>query len=198
MAQEDLASISEALTQEFPATNRDHSLRMGSLMDRNVRSARTSLWLVMAAAFLFLLIGCANVANLLLARGLARQREFAIRVATGATRGRIIRQLLTESCVLAVLGGVGGYILAAAAWRVLPALAPVSIPRLAAGRAGWLILAFAIAVALVNGVLFGIIPAYARAPRGQLRRPILAHGVGWQAAETAFATHLLLPKSPSP
>jgi len=159
MAQEDLASISEALTHEFPATNRDHSLRMGSLMDRTLRSARTSLWLVMAAAFLFLLIGCANVANLLLTRGLARQREIAIRVATGATSARIIRQLLTESCVLAVLGGVGGYILAAAAWRVLPALAPVSIPRLAAGRADWSILAFAIAVALINGVLFGIIPA---------------------------------------
>jgi predicted permease len=115
-----------------------------------------------------------NVANLLLARGLARQREIAIRLATGATSARIIRQLLTESCVLAVLGGIGGYIMAAAVWRVPPALAPVSIPRLAAGRADWSILAFAIAVALINGVLFGIVPAI----RACSTRAIAAHDFG--------------------
>jgi predicted permease len=158
-AQQDLASIGAALSREFPATNRDHTLRMGLLRDRTVGSAKNALWLLMVAALLFLLIGCANVANLLLARGLVRQREIAIRIAVGAGSARIIRQLLTESCVLAALGGIAGYILTAAAWKVLPAVAPVSIPRLAAARADWRILVFSLTVAMVNGILFGMAPA---------------------------------------
>ena len=113
----------------------------------------------MASAAIFLLIGCANVANLLLARGLLRRREVSVRMAVGAGRARIIRQLLTESCVLAVLGGSAGYLLTTAAWRILPAMAPVSIPRLAAARADWTILLFTIALALVTGMLFGMAPA---------------------------------------
>lgn len=158
-AQQDLVSISAALSREFPATNRDHNLRVGLLLDRTVGGARKSLWLLMAAASLFLLIGCANVANLLLARGLVRQREISIRFAVGAGRGRIVGQFLTESCVLALLGGLGGYVLTAAAWKVLPAIAPVSIPRLAAARADWSVLVFALAVAIFNGLLFGMAPA---------------------------------------
>ncbi len=158
-AQQDFVSISAALSREFPATNRDHNLRVGLLLDRAVGSARKSLWLLMAAASLFLLIGCANVANLLLARGLVRQREISIRFAVGAGRGRIVGQFLTESCVLALLGGLGGYVLTAAAWKVLPAIAPVSIPRLAAARADWSVLGFALAVAIFNGLLFGMVPA---------------------------------------
>ena len=158
-AQQDLASISTALAQEFPATNRDHILRVGSLRDRTLGSARKSLWFLMAAALLFLLIGCANVANLLLARGLVRQRELSIRVAIGANRARIVRQLLTESCVLATLGGFGGYLFTFAAWRVLPAVAPISIPQTTAARADWSILTFALGLSLLNGFLFGLIPA---------------------------------------
>jgi predicted permease len=158
-AQQDLASIGADLKREFPATNRDHALRAGFLRDRTVGNAKNALRLLMAAALMFLLIGCANVANLLLARGLVRQREIAIRIAIGAGRARIIRQLLTESCVLAMLGGMGGYGLTAAAWKILPAIAPVSVPRLAASRVDWRILAFALMVALVNGVLFGMAPA---------------------------------------
>lgn len=157
--QQDLASISAALAREFSTTNRDRTLRMSFLRDRTLGIAGNGLLLLMAAALLFMLIGCANVANLLLARGLARQREFAVRVAIGAGRTRILRQLLTESCVLAVLGGVGGYVLTAAAWKVLPAIAPVSIPRLDAARADGTILGFALTVALINGILFGIVPA---------------------------------------
>jgi putative ABC transport system permease protein len=158
-AQQDLASISAALTREFPATNRDRTLRVAFLRDRAVGSAVNALWLLMAAALMFLSIGCANVANLLLARGLVRRREIAVRIALGAGSARIVRQLLTESCVLAILGGLGGYVLTAAAWKILPAVAPVSIPRLAAARADWSILGFALMVALINGVLFGIAPA---------------------------------------
>jgi predicted permease len=158
-AQQDVAAIGAALSREFPATNRDRTLRLGSLQERTVGSARNALWFLMAAAMMFLLIGCANVANLLLARGLVRQREIAIRIAIGAGSARIVRQLLTESCVLAVLGGMGAYILTFTAWKILPALAPVNIPRLAAARADWPILAFALVVALINGILFGMAPA---------------------------------------
>ena len=158
-AQADLATISAELQREFPSTNRDRTLRLGLLRDRMLGNAAKSLWLLMGAAWVFLAIGCVNVANLLLARGMARQREIAIRIAVGANNGHIIRQLLGESCVLAFLGGVSGYFLTAAAWKVLPALAPVSIPRLAGARADWPVLLFALAVALLNGILFGMAPA---------------------------------------
>jgi predicted permease len=140
-------------------------------------SAEKSLWLLMAATIMFLLIGCANVANLLMARGLARQREIAIRIAIGAGRTRIVRQLLTESCLLAVLGGGCGYVLTVAAWRILPAMAPVNIPRLTTARADWSILVFALVVALINGALFGMAPAF-RAVRGRVR----AHDFGAQGS----------------
>ena len=169
-AQQELASISNALASEYPDTNRDHSLRLGYLRDRTLGSAEKSLWLLMAATVMFLLIGCANVANLLLARGLARQREIAIRVAIGAGRARVVRQLLTESCLLAGLGGIGAYALTLAAWRVLPAIAPVDIPRLATARADWSVLGFALVVALVNGILFGMAPALSAA-RGSVTLP---------------------------
>jgi len=159
-AQQDLGSVSADLGREFPATNRDHTLRMGLIQDRTLGSAKEALWFLMAAAGMFMLIGCANVANLLLARGLARQREIAIRRALGASGVQIVRQLLTESCALATVGGIAGYALTVAAWRLLPALAPVSIPRLAAARADWTVLVFCLIVTLVNGVLFGMAPAF--------------------------------------
>jgi predicted permease len=177
-AQQDMASIGAALSREFPATNRNRGLRLGSLLNQSVGNARNALWFLMAAAVMFLLIGCANVANILLARGLARQREIAIRIAIGARTVRIVRQLLTESCVLAVLGGIAGYALTAAAWKILPAVAPVSIPRLASARADWSILGFALGVALVNGMLFGIVPAI----RAAFTHVSAANGFGVRAA----------------
>ncbi len=158
-AQEDLATISTDLSRELPATNRDHILRMGLLRDRMLGNAKDALWVLMAAAVMFLLIGCANVANLLLARGLARQREITVRMALGASRSRIVRQLLTESCVLAALGGLGAYVLTVVAWRALRGIAPVSVPRLDAAHADWGILVFSLVIALANGLLFGMIPA---------------------------------------
>jgi putative ABC transport system permease protein len=158
-ARQDLASIGKALEHEFPATNRDRILRMNFLRDRTAGAAANGLFLLMAAALLFMLIGCANVANLLLARGFARQREISVRLALGAGRARIVRQLLTESVVLAALGALGGYMLTAAAWKILPAVAPVSIPRLAAARADGAVFGFTLALAMVNGILFGTVPA---------------------------------------
>jgi predicted permease len=196
-AGQDVAAIGVALAREFPETNRDRALTLGRLRDRAVGTAGEALWLLMGAAALFLLIGCANVANLLLARGLGRQREMAIRMALGAGRGRIARQLLTEGCVMGVLGGAVGFGIAAAAWRILPAVAPATIPRLAAARADWRVLAFAIAAALVNGVLFGMAPALRASRVGELGARGVAGRRDWLrgsliAAEVAITVTLVI------
>jgi predicted permease len=159
-AQQDLASISADLIREFPATNQDHVLHMGLLLDRALGKSKNTLWFLMLASTMFLLIGCANVANMLLARGLIRQREIGIRMAVGAGRGRIVRQLLTESCVLAVLGGIAAFLLTLIVWKVLPAIFPASVPRLSAAHPDWKILAFSLGVAVGNGLLFGLAPAF--------------------------------------
>ena len=158
-ARQEIATISSDMAHDFPAANRDRVLRLNPVRARAVRGAGNALWLLMAAAVVFMLIGCANVANLLLARGVGRRREMAVRLALGAANGRILRQLLTESCLLAVAGGLGGYVFAVASWRILPAIAPVTIPRLAGARADGTVLGFALAVAILNGLLFGIAPA---------------------------------------
>ena len=159
-ARQDLAAIAARLAAAYPVSNRDRTLVAGRLRDRALGFAETGLVLLMAAASIFLLIGCANVANLLLARALARHREMAIRAALGAGRRRIARQLVTESCVLATLGGLAGYALSALAWRLLPAVAPMSIPRLDAARADAAVLAFTMAAAVVTGIAAGLAPAW--------------------------------------
>jgi putative ABC transport system permease protein len=178
-ARQDIASISSALSREFPELNRDKVLKLNLVRDRTVGVAKNSLLLLLAAAVIFMPIGCANVANLLLARGFARQREISVRLAIGAGRARIVRQLLTESCVLAMLGAVGGYALTAVAWKILPAVAPVSIPRLAAARADGTILGFILALAVINGILFGIAPALRLA---RVKEAIALGGLGSRGA----------------
>jgi putative ABC transport system permease protein len=158
-ARQDIVSIGDALAKESPATNRDRTLSLSLLADRAIGTTRPALWVLMGAVLLFMLIGCANVANIQLARGSARRREFAVRLAVGAARARIVRQLLTESCVLALLGGLAGFSLAAAAWKILPAIAPVSIPRLASARADSTVFAVTLALGMINGILFGMAPA---------------------------------------
>jgi len=164
-AEQDLRSISQTLARRYPITNQYRVFHVGRIRDRFLGFAQTGLLLLMAAAALFMLIGCANVANLLLARAVARHREIAVRVALGAGRARIVRQLITESCVLAIFGGLLGYALSVVAWNLLPAIAPMSIPRLAASRADGSIFAFTLAISLINGLLFGIAPALRTAGR---------------------------------
>src|SRR5580658_4062311 len=164
-AEQDLQSIGETLARRYPITNQYRVFHAGLIRDRFLGFAQTGLLLLMAAAALFMLIGCANVANLLLARAFARHREIAVRLALGAGRARIVRQLITEGCVLAFLGGLLGYALSVVAWSLLPAIAPMSIPRLAAARADGSIFVFTLAVSLINGLLFGIAPALRTAGR---------------------------------
>ena len=133
------------------------------LRDSIVSEVRSSLFILLGAVSLVLLIACANVANLLLVRASGRKREFAIRVSMGATRGRIIRQLLTESLLLAFVGGVLGLILGYLGVRGLLALSPGNIPRIGENGASvgidWRVLAFTVGVSLLTGILFGLFPA---------------------------------------
>ncbi|MBY0504779.1 MAG: ABC transporter permease [Bryobacteraceae bacterium] len=158
-ARQDLVSIGDSLAVEFPATNRDRVLQLNFVSERVAGNAKSSLYLLLAASVLFMLIGCSNVANLLLARGHGRQKEIALRLALGAGSRRILRQSFTESCVLAVMGGLAGYLVTVMAWQILPALAPAGIPRLAFARPDTTVLVFSIALAVLNGILFGLVPA---------------------------------------
>ena len=143
---------------------------MGSALTGDLR---TPLFVLLGAVAFVLLIACANVANLLLARAAGRSKEIALRMALGASRGAILRQLLTESMLLALAGGVAGVFLGAIGLQVLLAVAPAELPRLPVenlnlfGLMDARILAFAAAVPILTGVLFGLVPAL------QISRPDL-------------------------
>jgi predicted permease len=133
-----------------------------------VKNARTSLLILLGAVTLVLLIACANVANLLLARASAREREVAMRAALGAGRGRLVRQVLTEALVLALMGGVAGIFVGSTALELLLRLNPGNLPRLAEVHLDGAVLAFSFAACALTGVLFGTLPAL------QLGRPNLS------------------------
>jgi putative ABC transport system permease protein len=137
--------------------------RVQPLQDAVVGGVRHSLLILLGAVSFVLLIGCANVANLLLARATGRKREMAIRAAMGAGRGRIARQLLTESLVLSLAGGVLGVAAGYAGIRALLSLSPGNIPRIGLGGSNvsldWRVLGFTLALAMLTGILFGLVPA---------------------------------------
>jgi predicted permease len=142
---------------------KDLRFRVEPLRDSIVGSARSSLMILLGACGLVLLIACANVANLFLARATGRKREFALRSALGASRMRIVRQLLTESVLLSAAGGILGSVLGFSGVRALLAFSPAGLPRIgengAAVEVDWRVLGFTLAVSLFTGILFGLFPA---------------------------------------
>ena len=155
-----MKEIAARLSKQYPDSNTSVSVTVTPLLENQVGDYRTSLGLLLGAVALVLLIACANLANLLAARGAARAQEFAVRAAVGASRWQIIRQLLMESFVLALVGGGLGLCLAAWGRDVLVALSPPGVPRFQdLSLNGWVLL-FSLALSFVTSVLFGLWPAW--------------------------------------
>jgi putative ABC transport system permease protein len=183
--------FADSLQYVPPNFRKEVKLTVRSLRDRQSRDARLISWLLLGSVLAVLLIACANVANLLLARATARQREAAVRSALGASRMRLARQALTESLLLGTLGGVVGILSAWLLLRFFLGMAPAGIPYIRQFGLDGRVLAFSLATSLLSGVVFGLAPAFQRshaellggghtvdAPRGILRQLLVAAQIG--------------------
>ena len=156
----EMTAFAEQLKRDHPDSySDDWTFKTWSLMDRGTGNIRPALLVLLGAVGFVLLIACANVANLLLARAASRMKEIAIRSALGASRGDVVRQLMTESVLLALVGGALGLLLAYAGVRALVALEPPNVPRVQDLSIDGTVLLFTFVIALVTGVLFGLAPA---------------------------------------
>jgi len=171
-AQTELNLIGHRLAVEYAKSNHGRTFIIEPLRPQ-VGEARSTLWLLFGAVTLVMLIACVNVANLLLARAVTREREFAMRVALGASRSRVMWQCLTESTLLGLAGGGLGVAIAAIGIRPFVALWPGSLPRAEEIHLDWRVLVFALAVSLMSGLLFGIVPAL-RIPMHSIERILRA------------------------
>lgn len=160
-AEADLTRIARRLEEQYPETNTGSGIRMIPLQERVLGNVRTPLMILLGSVGLVLLIACANVANLLLARATVRTREIAMRVALGAGRGRLIQQLLTEGVVLSLAGGVAGVSLAYWNFDLLISASPANLPRIEEARIDPTVLCFSTLLAIVTGCVFGLAPALA-------------------------------------
>jgi putative ABC transport system permease protein len=158
-AHEEMTGITARLRQQYPATNNNRFDRVVSLHTHLVGESSRALLLLLGAVALVLLIACANVANLLLARAASRQKEIAVRIALGATRLRLIRQLLSESVLLALVGGGAGLLLGSWGVALMKALLPVDFPRAQGIAVDLRVLGFTLLVSLLTGIIFGLAPA---------------------------------------
>jgi len=181
-ARDEMARLHEDLARELPAYNTGWTTNVFSLPADLVRDVRPALTVLMGAVSLLLLVACANVANLLLARALSREREVAIRSALGASPGRLVRQLLAESLLLGVLGGVAGLLLGAWLLQGLLALLPAEVRLVAHVGLNPAVLAFTAAVSLASAILFGLVPALQQA------RPSLVPALK-EGGQTRGASH---------
>ncbi len=158
-AREGMEIVAVNLEKQYPDSNTGNRITIIPALESVVQSIRPALRVLFVAVGFVLLIACANVANLLLARATSRQKEIAIRTALGASRWRIIRQLLTESILLSIFGGAFGLLLASWGVKLIVAISPNSIPRAREIGLDNRVLAFTIAVSLLTGIIFGLVPA---------------------------------------
>ena len=172
-AQAQFAVLGDGLAKQHPDSNANLGMTARPLRQELVGDVRSTLWLLLGAVSILLLIACVNVASLLLARAVSRERELVMRVALGAGRARLVRQCLTESAVLGLSGGVLGLLLAVLATRRFVALWPGSLPRAGEVQLDWRVLVFALTVSLATGLLFGLTPAL-RAPHRELEQVLRA------------------------
>ncbi len=162
-AQADAHAVALGIAAKYPPQVRAEATldaQVTPAMQRVVQGSRHLLWLLFGAVAVVLLIACVNCANLLVARGAAREREFVVRVSLGAGQGRLVRQLLTESIVLSVAGGSAGLVLAFWLARLLATVIPASVPRAASISLDWRVAAFTAAISLFAGLFFGVLPAF--------------------------------------
>ncbi|MEO7725142.1 MAG: ABC transporter permease, partial [Chthoniobacterales bacterium] len=158
-AQAQISAINARLAQQFPDTSKGWDARVSILRDQLVREARPALLALLGAVGFVLLIACANVANLLLARASGRQKEIAIRAAMGASRARVVRQMLTESVLLSAIGGTLGLLLSVWLTDLLRSIMPEGAPRLDNVGVDYRVFAFAIGISALTGLVFGLVPA---------------------------------------
>ena len=155
----ELDAVAKQSMKDFPVLGEGLSLSAKPLLSRSIRGSRDAFLMLLAASAFVLLIACANLASLLLARGSGRQREMALRAALGASPARLLRQGLVESCLLGLLGGAVGIVLAAEGVQLFQAIAPVDTPRLSEISVDSTLLWFSLATSVIAGILFGLVPA---------------------------------------
>ena len=187
----DLKAIAEQLAQEYAQSNARQSVAVQLLTDRAFGNVRPALYVLLGAAGFVLLIACANVANLQLARAHARSREFAVRAALGASRGRIIRQLLGESVLLGGLGCAAGVVVGLWGLDALRSILPSNIPRISEVTLNGPVLAFAIAASLVTSIVFGLVPAL-HAAKQDLRDALAQGSRGGTSAGSNWRATLIV------
>lgn len=159
-ARAETGAIAAQLAQAYPDTNSGLDLSVVRLHEQIVGKVRPALLVLLGAVGFVLLITCTNVANLLVARATARETEIAVRMALGGGRGRLVRQLLTESVVLGLAGGAAGLVLALAGLRLLRSVGPAELPRMQEISIDGSVLGFTLAIAVFTGVIFGLLPAF--------------------------------------